>query len=199
MQPAIGNWNCQALAQALSPLIGSVDDTNAALAQYPAIYRQKWTDLMRQKLGLHTEHENDLDLIAGFFTLLQSNQADFTLSFRNLSKLSLQKTTNDELLRDLFIDRDSLDNWLQAYRDRLTLEHSDDKRRQAGMLAVNPKYVLRNYLAQVAIEKAQNKDFSEVRKLLQILEKPFDEQEEYDQYADLPPDWARHLEVSCSS
>jgi uncharacterized protein YdiU (UPF0061 family) len=67
------------------------------------------------------------------------------------------------------------------------------------MHGVNPKYVLRNYLAQAAIEKAQNGDFSEVSKLLAILERPFDEQPEHEAYAALPPDWASHLEVSCSS
>ncbi|MFZ6640449.1 protein adenylyltransferase SelO [Undibacterium sp. TC4M20W] len=199
MQPAIGNWNCQALAQALSPLIGSVDDTNAALSHYPAVYRQKWSELMHQKFGLKTDHEADLDLFAGFFTLLQSNHADFTLSFRHLSKLSNQKSTNDELLRDLFLDRDSLDTWLLNYRARLAMEQSDEQTRQTSMQSVNPKYILRNYLAQQAIEKAQQKDFSEVRKLLSILENPYDEQEEHDDYASLPPDWAKHLEVSCSS
>ncbi|MFZ3004121.1 MAG: YdiU family protein [Undibacterium umbellatum] len=199
MQPAIGNWNCQALAQALSPLIGSVDETNAALSHYPAIYRQKWTALMHQKFGLKTDHEGDLDLFAGFFTLLQSNHADFTLSFRHLSKLSDQKSTKDELLRDLFLDRDGLDMWLINYRARLAMEQSDEQTRQTSMLSVNPKYILRNYLAQVAIEKAQKKDFSEVRKLLSILGNPYDEQEVHDDYAELPPDWAKHLEVSCSS
>jgi uncharacterized protein YdiU (UPF0061 family) len=67
------------------------------------------------------------------------------------------------------------------------------------MHAVNPKYVLRNYLAQVAIEKAQNGDYEEVRRLLAVLERPFDEQPGNDAYAALPPDWASHLEVSCSS
>ena len=199
MQPAIGNWNCQALGQALSPLIGSVDATNAALSIYPAIYRQKWSELMHKKFGLNTMLEADLDLFADFFSLLQSNHADFTLSFRHLSKLSNQKTTNDDLLRDLFLDREALDLWLESYRARLALEQSDEQSRQTAMLAVNPKYILRNYLAQVAIEKAQKKDFSEVNKLLQILENPYDEQEEHEQYAELPPDWAKHLEVSCSS
>jgi uncharacterized protein YdiU (UPF0061 family) len=64
---------------------------------------------------------------------------------------------------------------------------------------VNPKYVLRNYLAQIAIDKAQNKDFSEVNNLLQILQNPFDEQPEHEKYAALPPDWAAGIEVSCSS
>lgn len=64
---------------------------------------------------------------------------------------------------------------------------------------MNPKYVLRNYLAQVAIDKAQQKDFSEVRRLLQVLRRPFDEQPDNAVYAALPPDWAAGIEVSCSS
>ena len=67
------------------------------------------------------------------------------------------------------------------------------------MDAVNPKYVLRNYLAQVAIEKAQKKDYTEVARLLSVLRRPFDEKPEHEAYAALPPDWASHLEVSCSS
>ncbi|MDP5007897.1 MAG: hypothetical protein NWQ13_02610, partial [Glaciimonas sp.] len=82
---------------------------------------------------------------------------------------------------------------------RLRMENSQDSRRQLAIHATNPKYVLRNYLAQTAIQKAQAKDFSEVHKLLQILEKPFEEQPEHARYAALPPDWASGLEVSCSS
>jgi len=82
---------------------------------------------------------------------------------------------------------------------RLKLEHSDDTARKLSMDRVNPKYVLRNYLAQTAIEKAQQKDFSEVQRLLHILQRPYDEQPEHDDYAKLPPDWAATIEVSCSS
>jgi uncharacterized protein YdiU (UPF0061 family) len=64
---------------------------------------------------------------------------------------------------------------------------------------VNPKFVLRNYLAQVAIQKAEQKDFSEIEILLTLLENPFDEHPQYESYAELPPDWAAHIEVSCSS
>jgi uncharacterized protein YdiU (UPF0061 family) len=85
------------------------------------------------------------------------------------------------------------------YRARLRQEGSVDAVRRDAMARINPKYVLRNYLAQAAIEKAQNGDFSEVHKLLGILELPFDEQPEHEAYAALPPDWASHLEVSCSS
>jgi uncharacterized protein YdiU (UPF0061 family) len=133
------------------------------------------------------------------FGVLQANHADFTLFFRRLGGLRAASSAGDEPLRDLFLDRPAFDAWAGKYRERLRAEGSDDAARQAAMNAVNPKYVLRNYLAQVAIDKAQRKDFSEVQRLLAVLERPFDEQPENESYAALPPDWAAGLEVSCSS
>ena len=124
------------------------------------------------------------------------------ISPRSSGASAICKSTNqaaDEPLRDLFIDRPEFDAWAVQYRARLKQEDSQDKGRRLAMQRVNPKYVLRNYLAQTAIEKAQNKDFSEIGRLLAVLEKPFDEQPENSRYADLPPDWASQLEVSCSS
>lgn len=199
MQPRIGQWNCHALAQAMLPLIGNVEDTQAALAGYQAHFDRQWHALLQQKMGLSSQQEGDSELFDDFFRLLHENHADFTLSFRHLGKVLSDNASQDEDLRDLFIDRPALDAWLQLYRARLKREHSNDQQRRDAMDAVNPKYVLRNYLAQVAIEKAQQKDFSEIKTLLRVLEKPFDEQPEMERYADLPPDWASHLEVSCSS
>jgi uncharacterized protein YdiU (UPF0061 family) len=116
-----------------------------------------------------------------------------------LGNLQLASRASDEPLRDLFIDRAAFDSWAEVYRTRLALEDRDDAARKAAMDRVNPKYVLRNYLAQVAIEKAQNGDYTEVARLLAVLEKPFDEQPEHEHTAQLPPDWAHELEVSCSS
>ncbi|HDR8923078.1 TPA: YdiU family protein, partial [Burkholderia vietnamiensis] len=100
---------------------------------------------------------------------------------------------------DLFIDRAAFDAWANLYRARLSEETRDDAARAAAMNRVNPKYVLRNHLAEVAIRRAKDKDFSEVERLAQILRRPFDEQPEHEPYAALPPDWAGSLEVSCSS
>ncbi|MES2106595.1 MAG: YdiU family protein [Pseudomonadota bacterium] len=199
MQPTIGHWNCHALGQAMLPLIGTVEDTQAALSVYQDSYKQKLDQLLHQKFGLDTRQDKDGELFDRFFALMQASHADFTQTFRALSSVLRDSAAEDEALRDLFIDRNALDDWLRAYRERLQLENSDDSRRTHGMRSVNPKYILRNYLAQTAIEKAEKKDFSEVEKLLQILRKPYDEQAEHDAYAELPPDWARHLEVSCSS
>jgi serine/tyrosine/threonine adenylyltransferase len=199
MQPRIGNWNCYALGQALLPLIGEPDDVHVALQVYASAYTTKLDDLLHAKLGLQTRQPDDKALIDSVFTIMQDSHVDFTLFFRRLGNLKTADKASDEPLRDLFIDRAAFDAWAVQYRARLLQENSSDDVRRTAMHAVNPKYVLRNYLAQIAIEKAQNKDFSETGKLLKVLEHPFDEQPENEQYAALPPDWASELEVSCSS
>ncbi len=198
-QPQIGHWNCFALGQALLPLIGSVEDTEEALEIYRPEFGQRMDQLLHAKLGLATAHEDDSVLFDAMFKLMQDNHVDFTQFFRQLGNLRVDDAAADTVLRDLFIDRAAFDAWAVTYRARLRSENSGDDARKAAMDRTNPKYVLRNYLAQVAIEKAQQKDFSEVSRLLAVLEKPFDEQPGNEHYAALPPDWASHLEVSCSS
>jgi serine/tyrosine/threonine adenylyltransferase len=198
-QAQIGHWNCYALGQALLPLIGDVDDAQEALAIYQGEFAGKLDELLHAKLGLNTVADTDNELFASMFSLMQDNHADFTQFFRRLGALRIDAPQDDTSLRDQFIDRAAFDAWAFQYRERLRAEGSVDARRQQAMNLVNPKYVLRNYLAQVAIEKAQNKDFSEIAKLLTVLERPFDEQPENESYSALPPDWASHLEVSCSS
>lgn len=199
MQPKIGQWNCYALGQAMLPLIGEVDDVHAALECYTGEFSSMMDKLLHAKLGLQSSDAEDQTLFDAMFAIMQASHVDFTLFFRRLGELRLDDAAHDEPLRDLFIDRAAFDAWVVQYRARLKRESSRDEARRIAMHAVNPKYVLRNYLAQVAIEKAQKKDFSETEKLLKILEKPFDEQPEHESYAALPPDWASHLEVSCSS
>ncbi|MFZ3287150.1 MAG: YdiU family protein [Telluria sp.] len=198
-QPQIGHWNCYALGQALLPLIGTVEDAQEALGVYQDAFGASMDALLHAKLGLRIVEEDDRILFDGMFTLMQDNHVDFTQFFRTLGQLQLAAPERDAPVRDLFIDRAAFDAWAGSYRARLRREQSSDSVRKLAMDAVNPKYVLRNYLAQLAIEKAQNKDFSEVAKLLAVLEHPFDEQPGNEAYAALPPDWASALEVSCSS
>jgi uncharacterized protein YdiU (UPF0061 family) len=201
MQPQIGHWNCYALGQALLPLIGEVDATEAALAVYQPAFSEKMDQLLHNKLGLRTWQEDDAGLFDSMFSLMQANHVDFTLFFRMLGDLRSDATAEvaGTPLRDQFLDRVAFDAWAETYRARLRGENSIDAERRLAMNGVNPRYVLRNYLAQVAIEQAQKKDFSEVARLLAVLERPFDEQPENAHYAALPPDWASGLEVSCSS
>lgn len=198
-QPQIGHWNCFALGQALLPLIGSTEATEDALTCYSVQYHAKLDALLHAKLGLVTTQTDDTQLLDTMFTLMQDNHVDFTLFFRCLGSLRVNDSSNDTALRNMFIDHTGFDTWVAQYRKRLKIENSQDQSRTLAMHACNPKYVLRNYLVQTAIEKAQNKDYSEVHQLLRILEKPFDEQPEHVRYAAPCPDGANKLQVSCSS
>lgn len=198
-QPQVGHWNCYALGQALLPLIGDVDDAQQALAEYEPEFARTQRYLLHAKLGLQTERDDDRALFDSMFALMADGHVDFTRFFRMLGNLATDTDDKATALRDTFIDREAFDAWAVQYRRRLRAEHSVDAERKAAMDAVNPKFVLRNYLAQVAIDKAQQKDYSEIARLLAVLERPFDEQPENEAYAALPPDWASHLEVSCSS
>jgi uncharacterized protein YdiU (UPF0061 family) len=199
MQPRIGQWNCHALAQALLPLIGDLESTQEALSCYVGQFESSYDRIMQGKFGLSTSQAGDQDLLNEYLEIMAETGTDFTLAFRQLSHIHIENKQSDHFLRDLFVNRERLDVWLKTYRQRLQLENSQDIERQASMNRVNPKYVLRNYLAQQAIERAEQKDFSEIHKLLAILANPYDEQVEHEIYAQLPPDWANTLSVSCSS
>jgi uncharacterized protein YdiU (UPF0061 family) len=201
-QVPVGHWNCYALANALLPLIGDKEAAQAALDVYIDAFEDEYDRLMHAKLGLATIQDGDRALFDAMFQVMQDSHVDFTLFFRRLAGLQRDAehpAAADAPLRDLFIDRAAFDAWARTYRTRLKSENSSDATRQAAMRAVNPKYVLRNYLAQVAIDKAQAGDYGEVRQLLDVLARPYDEQPGHEAYAALPPDWAAHLEVSCSS
>lgn len=203
-QPQIGHWNGSKLLQATLPLLAedgeaAVQIATAILDRYPPMYAATMTRLWRQKLGFVEDRADDIELINRWMSLLHRSRADFTRSFRHLSAV---RTGTDALplpLRDEIADVEGFDAWLVDYRARLRAEQSDDAERAARMNAVNPRYVLRNHLAQAAIEKAEAGDASEIDTLFRLLQKPFDEQLELDRYAAEPPPEARRIEVSCSS
>ncbi len=198
-QPQIAEWNCYALGQALLPLIGEPDDAYAALSVFKPAFETKMQALWQAKLGFSSARDDDAALVDRLLVLMAGSRVDFPYFFRQLSSIGVTQSGRDDVLRNLFIDREAFDAWLVAYRQRLQAENSEDAARRHAMNRVNPKYVLRNYLAQIAIDKAHNKDFSEVSHLLKLLQHPFDEQPEHESYAALPPDWAAGIEVSCSS
>jgi len=202
-QPQIGEWNCYALGQALTPLIGSADEAQAALSHYRAAFELEFKVRIRAKLGLRSAGGEDGHLFNRLFEVMHAGRVDFTLFFRNLSLLRSADTAGDASVRDLFVDRIAFDDWVTAYRERLRQEGTPDAGRAAAMNRVNPKYVLRNHLAEQAIAQARGdvdeRSFREVARLLKILSRPYDEQAEFEMYAALPPAWAAQLEVSCSS
>jgi serine/tyrosine/threonine adenylyltransferase len=209
-QPQVAYWNLFCLAQALVPLCGGnlpeegraervVEEAQKVMEHYKTRYSPALEAKMRAKLGLDTVREEDVDLANSLFEVMHANRADFTLTFRNLAKLSKIDASGDAPVRDLFLDRAAFDAWAVKYRERLAHEPRDDAARAEAMNRVNPKYVLRNHLAEQAIRQATEKDYSEVARLLDVLRHPYDEQPHYEAYAGLPPDWASDLEVSCSS
>ncbi len=153
-QPQIGHWNCYALGQAMLPLIGSVEDTEDALAVYQPEFDQRYDQLLHAKLGLQSSEASDSILFDAMFAILQNDHVDFPLFFRRLSDLRISDAELDQPLRDLFVRRSAFDAWALQYRERLRRENSVDAVRKLAMDRINPKYVLRNYLAQAAIEKA---------------------------------------------
>ena len=195
-QPGVALWNLNALAQALSSLI---DETQikAALAHYRPSLIGHYSSLMRSKLGLQNTDDNDQRLVSELLELMQASAADFTNTFRQLGSVSINDRQHP--LRDTFVDRESFDAWLVKYQQRLKSEGINENERQQAMAKVNPKFVLRNYLAQQAIDKAEVGDYKELEQLAEILSKPFDEQPEFEDYAKMPPDWGKRISVSCSS
>ena len=205
-QPQIMHWNMACLAGGMLPLFEmkySTEDAQqklqTALEHFPNQYREAWLQRFRAKLGLQEDHVNDFTLIENLLQLMHQNRVDFTTTFRLFAQIQSQANYQSNPLRDYFIDRPAFDGWMQSYIDRLKLEKQSDLNRQNAILSTNPKFILRNYLAQRAIELAQQDDFSEVQKLLHILEDPFAEQSEYQAYAAPPPKELEDIALSCSS
>lgn len=183
-QPTIGLWNCLALAHAMKQLImpGTLEHMRG---HYQVQFFEYYNRLMNRKLGLGEPTEADKNLVIRLLTLLKEHRMDYTIFFRNLS----DATPQDEAFKD----------WLKDYHSRLAQEKTTPEQRQENMRAINPKYILRNYLAQTAIEQAEQGDFGEIERLMKILQRPFDDQPLFDNYAMETPEWGQHLEISCSS
>jgi uncharacterized protein YdiU (UPF0061 family) len=198
-QPGVAFWNLHALAQALLPLIGDRDAALAALEPYKSVFPQALGAAMRAKLGLLAAQDGDSALIDDLLRLMAQDRADHTITFRRLAGFRSAQGAANDAIRDLFIDRDAFDAWGLRYAARLRAEASVDAERGARMKRVNPKFVLRNHLAEGAIERARSGDFGEVERLLQVLTRPYDEQAEHEADAGFPPDWASQIQISCSS
>ncbi|KMK07836.1 protein adenylyltransferase SelO [Pluralibacter gergoviae] len=193
-QPAVALWNLQRLAQTLSPFIRA-EDLNRALDDYQPALLTEYGQRMRRKLGLFSEEKGDNDLLNGLLELMAREGSDFTRTFRLLSLTEQHSAASP--LRDEFIDRDAFDRWFSNYRSRLQREEISDDARRRSMQENNPAMVLRNWLAQRAIEQAESGDFAEFARLHQALRTPFADRD--DDYVARPPEWGKRLEVSCSS
>jgi uncharacterized protein YdiU (UPF0061 family) len=218
-QPSIALWNLVQLANAIYPLINAVEPLQEALQLYRDEYDRCWRRDMARKLGLSSFQESDQALIESLYEAMASVETDMTIFFRLLAELEVEPDTpaNDarlaqylEQLTEAFYQplpdaaRALFLHWLRRYDERLLQEEViDNAQRRARMNAVNPKYIVRNYLAQQAIDRAAQGDYSEVEKLLDILRHPYAEQPDNHAYFARRPEWARHKAgcsmLSCSS
>ena len=219
-QSQIALWNLFQLANALAPLMDQVEPLQAALDSYQDQYNRSWQAMMATKLGLDAfDPETDAELVSELLEVLQLTETDMTIFFRNLSEVGVQPAPSPQIsatdlmapLMDAYYTPDQLNddsrmrivNWIRRYQERVRRDGTPDVERVKRMNAVNPKYVLRNYLAQLAIDKADEGDNSLVEELLELLRRPYDEQPEKQEFAAKRPDWAQHRPgcsmLSCSS
>jgi uncharacterized protein YdiU (UPF0061 family) len=190
-QPYIGLWNCSALGHALSSLI-SEEAQGEILQTYEEIFQSTLAKLFRKKLGLKQDQSEDAALIQGLLDIMESEKLDYTNTFRNLTQALTNKVTPE-------LDSAVAKSWIVSFQERQTKEGLSVDKKVISMNQVNPKFILRNYMAQEAIEAAQNNDFSALETLIIILSKPFEEHEEFQNFANKSPAWAKDLEISCSS
>jgi len=208
-QVNIGLWNLDKLAVAMRPLVSP--DTRSqmeiVLKGYGVKYQEVWSKLFRQKLGLLSDGgEEDEDLINTLLEVMESIDADFTQTFRDLSELSLDDLVSFKIPESSWglhqcLKNKKIKDFLALYGARLKKEGREDEHRMSDMQTINPRYILRNWIAQRAIELAENDDFSEVQFLLDLLNNPYNINKiaEEKGYANPPPGWSKKLAVSCSS
>uniref|UniRef100_UPI0039EDF8F5 protein adenylyltransferase SelO n=1 Tax=Bordetella sputigena TaxID=1416810 RepID=UPI0039EDF8F5 len=195
-QPSVGLWNLYRLAGSFNSVGQDADALKAVLDRYEAVFSRAFHDGMAAKLGLGVWRPEDEALLDDLLRLMHEQRADFTLAFRRLSNAV---RGDAQPFVDLFIDRDAARAWLERLLRRQEGAPGAAEDRADAMDRVNPLYVLRNHLAELAIRAAAQGDASVIDALLRALRDPYTERPEFAQYAGLPPDWAGDLEVSCSS
>ena len=219
-QPQIAHWNLAQLSHAIAPLVEQPEPLQQALDSYEKNFEHSWQSMMAQKLGLNAfDPAIDVGLVTELQEILQLVETDMTIFYRQLAKIDIgvepladvSDVTLPEPLMDAYYVPDQLTNdtitrvgnWIRCYKARVRKDGTLNDTRRKRMNAVNPKYVLRNYLAQLAIDKAEQGDNSMVNELLELLRRPYDEQPDKEEYAKKRPDWARHRAgcsmLSCSS
>ncbi|MGB6268175.1 MAG: YdiU family protein [Olleya sp.] len=205
-QPDVVHWNLYQLANALYPLIEEAEGLEAVLANYAIEKEVKYLQMMRSKIGLSSEEKLDANLIQELEDCLQLSETDMTIFFRNLANFDASTPTNGlQIIRESFYAIKTITEavksrwnlWFDSYADRLQLESISAKAKKENMNSVNPKYVLRNYMAQLAIDAANKGDYSVIDELFILLKQPYAEQPKHQKWFAKRPEWARH-KVGCS-
>lgn len=205
-QPNMGLWNLYQLANALYPLVNQAEPFQNILDQYKADFEKESLKMMRSKLGLINPEASDMILIQELEDVLQLTETDMTIFFRNLSHFSSSYPSKGiEIIKDAFYAFNEVSgdieykwhNWFKSYAKRLKKEAANFEVRKNQMNGVNPKYVLRNYMSQLAIDNADKGDYRLIDELFNVLKKPYDEQPENQKWFSKRPEWARY-KVGCS-
>lgn len=194
-QPSVANWNLYRLASALMGLDIPADALKNELGHFEAVFLQAYRGNLSRKLGFRQWEDGDDELFDDWWRLLHTQSADFTLCFRGLAGVPGQR----EPWLSGFEDQAAANAWLDRYMARLARDKRPDQERIEQVNRANPVYVLRNHLAEAAIQAAAQGDAGEINTLLGLLREPYVEKPGFEAYASAPPDWASRLEVSCSS
>ncbi len=203
-QPQIALWNLTRLAETLLSLLdedqaGAIAIAEEALAEFAARFEAAYHGGLRRKLGLSAAAEEDLALFASLFDAMEANQVDFTLFFRRLSDAQAPGP-GDESVRSLFADPAAFDHWVPQWRARLSQEAGTPVERSAAMRAANPAFIPRNHRVEAMIRAAvEDEDFAPFHELLGVLSRPFDDQPEFERYADPPAHNERVLATFCGT
>jgi uncharacterized protein YdiU (UPF0061 family) len=216
-QPAIVQWNLLQLGNALVQLTRDAAPLQQSLQAFGARYEQRAAAMLAERLGWGDARPGDELLVSELFELLQRTETDQVIFFRELARVPIDRgcvTADDALLAplaeawyqpDAIVGelRGELVAWLRSWGDRVCDGGLDDVERIARMDAVNPRFVLRNWITQEAIDLAQDGDETRVHELLELLRRPYDEQPGNERFAARRPEWARHRigssQLSCSS
>jgi serine/tyrosine/threonine adenylyltransferase len=208
-QPAVARWNLVRLAQAISPLFAGGEALHAGIEAFGLAYTAADRDNTARKLGLAECSDEDVALIRDLHVLMQEAEVDMTLWFRALADIDIDTPTLQPLEAGFYdpAKREAhsaqFDNWLQRYAARLRDDPLSAPVRREKMRLANPKFVLRNYLAQQVIDRAEVGDTAGIGELLEVMRRPYDAQPGNAAFAAKRPDWARDRAgcsmLSCSS
>ncbi|XP_041378651.1 protein adenylyltransferase SelO, mitochondrial-like [Gigantopelta aegis] len=207
-QPDVGLYSLNKLRIALLPLLTKEQQTKAkyVLQGYVNLYKKKFMEIYRKKLGLVGQDDDDEELIALFLKMMQDTASDFSITFRQLGEICFKTLRNLVFNNHLWAlktltTHEWFPRWVKLYSKRVEMSGITEDERQTLMNSVNPVYILRNWIAQNATSIAEYDDFSGVQKVLKVLQNPYTRQPEADEsgFADPVPTWAKDLKVSCSS
>lgn len=206
-QPSVVLWNLYQLANALYPLVEDVSAFEKILDQFKADFSTQFVEMMRQKLGLQEKEKQDINIIEALFANFEKSETDVTIFYRLLSKITKDEEAASAFtkVKDAFYQTNEITGelaenwkaWFALYLERIQRESNSDEDRAKQMNLTNPKYVLRNYMAQLAIDAAEKKDYSIIEELHNLLKLPYSEQPAFEKWFVKRPEWAR-TKVGCS-